>query len=142
LVANKIFEVIQDEEADALLGVRDILEPRFELCENGGESVLLNQEQQALFRLEVVIKPRQRHTGGAGNISHGGAFVSLEAKDFRGMVENLPEATVETGPSRRTGRSPGNFALTPRSTGCGQGSHNVRTFVLIIEKGDAHHKKV
>src|SRR5450759_3789274 len=119
LIAYKIFEVIQDEDADALLGIRDILKPRFELFENGGESVLLNHEQQALFGFEVVIKPRQGHAGGAGKIAHGSAFVSLEAKDLGRVIENLPEATVETGPGGRTRLSAG----TPGSTSCGQGGH-------------------
>ena len=34
-------------------------ELRFELFENGGEGVLLNQEEQSLFGLEVVVKSRQ-----------------------------------------------------------------------------------
>ncbi len=59
LIAHEILEMIQDEDADALLGIRDILEPRFELFENGGEGVLLNQEEQSLFGLEVVVKSRQ-----------------------------------------------------------------------------------
>src|SRR5450759_1336723 len=117
LIAHEILEVIQDEDAEPLLGIGDILEPRFELFENGSESVLLNQEQQALFRFEVVIKSRQGHAGGAGKIAHGGAFVALEAKDLRGMVEDLPKAAVETGLGGTTGRSAGNSALTAGSAG-------------------------
>ena len=100
LIAHEILEVIQNEDADALFGIRDILEPRFEFFENGGEGMFLNEIQQALFGLEVVIKPGQRHAGGARKIAHGSAFVSFDTKDFGGMVEDLSEAAVETGRPR------------------------------------------
>ena len=119
LIAHEIFEVIQDEDAYALFGIGDILEPRFELFENSGEGVLLDQEQQALFGLEVVIKPRQRHAGGARKIAHGGAFVSLETKDLGGMVENVLEAAIKTGHRSASGRSAGISTLTARGAGCG-----------------------
>src|SRR5580698_7162139 len=97
LIAYEIFEMVQDEDADALLRIGDILQPPFEFFHDGGEGMFLNQEQQALFGLEIVIKPRQRHTGGAGKIAHGSAFVSLEAENFRSMIEDLSKAAVETG---------------------------------------------
>src|SRR5271169_5460543 len=115
LIAHKIFEVVQDEDADPLFGIGDILEPRFELFENGRESVLLNQKQQTLFGLEIVIEPRQRHPGGTRKIAHGSAFVSLEAENLGGMIENLPEAAVKTGHRRAIGCLSG----TPGSKGCG-----------------------
>src|ERR1035437_9569687 len=119
LVAHEILEVIQDEDANALLGVRDTFQSRLEFVDDGGEGVFLNQEQQALFGLEVVIKPCQRHAGSTGKVAHGGAFVSLDAKHLGGMVENLPEAAVETG-----GRSRGQaVSAVAGGAGWGQSGH-------------------
>src|SRR5271170_880733 len=101
LIAHEILEVIQDEDADPLLGVSNILQPRFEFFKNGGECVLLNQEEQALLGLAVMIEASQRHAGGAGKIAHGGAFITLGAEDLRGVVEDLSEAPVEAS-NRRT----------------------------------------
>jgi hypothetical protein len=61
--------------------------------------VLLDQEEQALFGLEVMIETSQRHACGAGKIAHGCPFVALEAKDLGGMIENVSEAAVEAGDS-------------------------------------------
>jgi hypothetical protein len=119
LIAYEILKMIQNEDAYALFGISDILEPGFELFENGGEGVLLNQEQQALFGFAVVIKPRQRHSGGARKIAHGGAFVSLATKDLGGMVENVLEAAIKAGPRNARGRSAGISTLTARGAGCG-----------------------
>ncbi len=74
----------------------------FSLLHDGGEGVLLNQEKQALFGFEVIIKPRQRHAAGAGKIAHGSAFVSFFAEDFRGMSEDLCQAAVEARRRRLT----------------------------------------
>src|SRR5713101_6033698 len=123
LIAHEIFEVIEDEDADPLLGVRDILDPRFERFENSGKCVLLNEVQEALFRLEVVIQPRQRHTGRARQIAHRCSFISLLAEDFCGMVEDLSEAPVETSLRRTTRRSAGNRDAASGSAGYWQGGH-------------------
>jgi hypothetical protein len=44
-----------------------------------------------------VIETSERHAGCAGEIAHGGAFVSLFAEDFGGVVQNLAKTTMETG---------------------------------------------
>ncbi len=87
----------------------------FEPLKNSGEGMLLNQVQQALFGLEVVIEPGQRHAGGARKVAHGCAFVPLDAKHLGGMGENLREAAVETG-HRGLGQR---VVATAGGAGCG-----------------------
>src|SRR5580658_54777 len=112
LIAYKILQVIQDENSDPLFRNRDLVELRLERFENGGKSMLLNQEQQAFFGFAVVIQPCQRHASGAGKITHGGAFISFEAEDLRGMFQYMFEAAIETGRGHVSGRSARSVDLT------------------------------
>ena len=61
LVDQEIFQMVQDEDADSLLGFIALVETPFEFFKDGCEGVFLNQVQQAFFRSEVVIQARQRH---------------------------------------------------------------------------------
>src|SRR5208337_3013910 len=119
LIAHEILEVILNEDADALFRIRDPLEPGLEPFKNSGEAMLLNEVQQALFGLDVVIEPRQRHASSARKVAHGSAFVSLLAENFYGMVKNLSETAVETG---RRGRRK-NISAATGSAGCRRRGH-------------------
>src|SRR4249919_3001006 len=59
--------------------------------------MFLDQIQQPLFGFEVVIKSGKRHPALARQITHRGAFVSLLAEDFGGVVENLGQPPVVAG---------------------------------------------
>ncbi len=89
LIGYEIFEMVLNKDADALFGIGDSLESRFEFGDNGGESVFLDQVQQALFGTEVVIKSCERHAAGAGEVAHGCPFVAFLAKNIGGMSENF-----------------------------------------------------
>src|SRR5277367_3435871 len=91
--------MIEDKDSNPLLGVGDIIEPCLELLHDRGEGMLLHQEEQTFFRFEIMIEPGQRYAGGAREVAHGRAFVSLDAKDFSCVVEDVAEAAIETGDS-------------------------------------------
>src|ERR1035437_7482829 len=121
--------MVEDEDPDALFRVVHPVQPSFQALHNRGEGMLLNQIQQPLFRLEVVVKSRQRHAARAREIAYRGAFVSLLAEDLSSMSEDLRQAPVIA--RHRNGRG----AMPPRSnSGCsGRSPHSsaaiIRTFV-------------
>src|ERR1035438_10476315 len=79
--------MVEDEDPDALFRVVHPVQPSFQALHNRGEGMLLNQIQQPLFRLEVVVKSRQRHAARAREIAHRGAFVSFLAEDLSSHPE-------------------------------------------------------
>jgi hypothetical protein len=58
-----------------------------------------------------MIKAGQGHSGGAGKIAHGGAFVSFEAKNLGGVVKDVAETPVETSDRSMFDGSSGNLSL-------------------------------
>ena len=103
LVGQEIFEVVEDENANALFRIAHTLQTRLQALDDGGESMLLDEVEQPLFRLEVVIKPGQRHAAGAREIAHRSAFVSLFAENFGGVGQDFGKAPVVAG--SRNGRA-------------------------------------
>src|SRR5579872_166024 len=129
--------MIENENTDFLFGVRYGLEAGLQMLNDGGECMFLNQEEQALFRLEVIIKSRERHAAGVGKIAHGRALIAFLAEDFGGMGEDFGETLVKAG----AGGGPGAKGETP---GCRRTAHkgtysNVRSN-SIIRASDLYHK--
>ncbi len=65
LIGEKVFEMIQDKNANALFGIGNFIQPLAQPLNDGAEGVLLNQVQQFLFGLEIVVKSGQGHAAGA-----------------------------------------------------------------------------
>ena len=59
--------------------------------------MFLDQVEQLFLGFEVVVEAGQRHTAGAREIAHGGAFVALFVKDFGGMGEDFRAADGQNG---------------------------------------------
>src|SRR5436309_10629714 len=95
LVGQKVFQVIEDENANPLLRLVRVFEPLLQPLDNRLERVLLDEIKQALLGLEIVIEPCERHTGGAGQVAHGRALVSSFVEYFNGMFEDFGQPTVE-----------------------------------------------
>ncbi len=92
--------MVEDENANALLGIGNFVEPLAQPLNDGAEGVLLDQVEQLLLGLEIIVEPGQGHAAGASKVAHGGAFVSFFVKDFGCMDKNLAEAAIETAHGR------------------------------------------
>src|SRR5581483_8873209 len=96
-IGQEVFQMVVNEDADALLGIAHAREPLPQRVNHRAEGVLLDQVKQLLFRLEVVIKTGQRHARGARKVAHAGAFVSFFAENLGRMAQDLRHAAVEAG---------------------------------------------
>ena len=85
LVCQEIFEVIEDEDSNALFRIVDTIETGLQALDDRRERMLLDKVEKALFRLEVIIKPGERHAAFAREVTHGSSFVPLLAEDFGRM---------------------------------------------------------
>src|SRR5580765_7516891 len=123
--------MIEDENTNALFGIRHTFQPSFQPLHDRSESVFLNEIEQSLFGFKVVIETRERHAALAREIAHGGAFVSLFTEHCGGVTENLGQPPVIA--CYRNGRC---RAMTARgdSSCCARTPHTprkqvIRTFV-------------
>src|SRR4051794_4291631 len=93
--------MVLDEDADALLRIRDAMQTLAQALDDDREGVLLDQVEQLFFGFEVVVKASERHAGGARQVAQARAFVSLLAKDVARVRENARKPAIEA----RVGRS-------------------------------------
>src|SRR5437868_10983755 len=105
--------MIQNESANPLLRIADVLQPVAQAFDNGREGVFLNQVEQSLFRFEVVVQARQRHAARPRKIAHGRPFVSLFIEHIGGMHQDLGQPAIEAGPR------PGSRPAAAQSGGVG-----------------------
>src|ERR1700757_163213 len=104
--------------------------------------MFLDEIEQPLFGFEVVIEPSEGHPALTREVAHRGAFVSLSADDFGGVVKNLCQPPVIAG--FRSRRRSAVMACGDSSC-CGRTPHNPlsrsfeRSFEESILPCDSNH---
>src|SRR6185437_9348843 len=95
LVGQEVLEMVFNEDAYAFFRVSGCAEPLAQFINDAAKGMLLDQVQQLFFGLEVVIQSGQRHTGRAGEIAHGSAFIAFFTEDPGGMLEHPRKLPVK-----------------------------------------------
>lgn len=90
-MGEEVFDVVEDEEAEAFGGLVDALEPGTKALENKCKGCILNEIEEMLLVFEVVVETGERNTCGATDIAHGGTFKAVVRKDLRGGAKNVLE---------------------------------------------------
>jgi hypothetical protein len=90
-MGEEVFDVVEDEEAEALSGLVDALEPRPDAFENKRKGCTLNEIEEMLLVFKIIVEASEGDTGGAADIAHGGALKAMLSKDLRGGAKDVLE---------------------------------------------------
>src|SRR5437016_2377194 len=126
LVGEEVFQVVENENADTLLGIGDLLQTRPQPFNDGTESMFLNKVKQLFFGFEVVVESCQRHAAAARQVAHGRSLVSLLIEFVGSVLQNLGQTAVEAGLGK-SARCAGASRRSRRSWGGSGHSSNVRS---------------
>src|ERR1700675_2942615 len=79
---KEIFDVVEDEEAEAFYGFMDAVEPGPDAFVDKGKGCALNEIEEMVLAFKVVVEAREGNTGGTADIAHGGALKAVLGKDL------------------------------------------------------------
>ncbi len=65
--------------------------------DNRPERMFLDQVKQVFLGLKIMVETGQRHTGRAGKVAHGSAFIAFFTEDMGGMVQQFGQPAVKAG---------------------------------------------
>src|ERR1700675_5110014 len=90
-VGEEVFNVVEDEEAEAFGGFMDAVEPGSEAFEDKCKGCILNEIEEMLLAFEIVVEAGEGNTGGAADIAHGGTLKTVLGKDLGGGAKDVLE---------------------------------------------------